>query len=91
MTDHAAEVRDAVAGAEACLDAFMAAFNARDLAAWEKTFNFPSVRLASGPMAMSAATKSSRTRSFISTISARPMAAAADAAAGPSFSSTRPT
>jgi len=50
MTDHAAEVRDAIAGAEACLDAFMAAFNARDLAAWEKTFNFPSVRLASGTM-----------------------------------------
>lgn len=46
MTDHA----DAIAGAEACLDAFMAAFNARDLAAWEKTFNFPSVWLASGTM-----------------------------------------
>ncbi len=32
----------------ACLDAFMAAFNARDVAAFEATFNFPSVRLASG-------------------------------------------
>lgn len=46
MTEHA----DAIAAAEACLDAFMAAFNARDLAAWEKTFNFPSVRLASNSL-----------------------------------------
>ena len=48
MTDHAA----AIAAAEACLDAFMAAFNARDIAAWQKTFNFPSVRLASNTMVM---------------------------------------
>ncbi|NBB16651.1 hypothetical protein GVN21_14905 [Caulobacter sp. SLTY] len=48
MTDHA----DAIAGANACLDAFMAAFNARDLPAWEATFNFPSVRLASGTLAI---------------------------------------
>lgn len=46
MTEHA----DAIAAAEACLDAFMAAFNARDRAAWEKTFNFPSVRLASNSL-----------------------------------------
>jgi hypothetical protein len=32
----------------ACLDAFMAAFNSRDVKAFEATFNFPSVRLASG-------------------------------------------
>ncbi len=32
------------------LDDFMAAFNARDLAAWDATFNFPSVRLASGKL-----------------------------------------
>ncbi|HWA30305.1 MAG TPA: hypothetical protein VG867_04380 [Rhizomicrobium sp.] len=31
-----------------CLDDFMAAFNARDVEAFEATFNFPSVRLASG-------------------------------------------
>jgi len=31
-----------------CLDDFMAAWNARDLAAWAATFNYPSVRLASG-------------------------------------------
>lgn len=37
-----------IAAAQACLDAFMAAFNARDLKAWEATFNFPHVRLASG-------------------------------------------
>jgi hypothetical protein len=39
-----------IAGAMRCLDEFMAAFNARDLAAWEKTFNFPSVRLASNSL-----------------------------------------
>ncbi len=32
------------------LDDFMSAFNARDIAAWQKTFNFPSVRLASGAL-----------------------------------------
>ena len=30
------------------LDEWMTAFNARDLKAWEATFNYPSVRLASG-------------------------------------------
>jgi hypothetical protein len=48
MTDRAADTGLAITAAEACLNAFMAAFNARDLAAWEATFNFPSVRLASG-------------------------------------------
>ncbi|MFO1014199.1 MAG: hypothetical protein U1E50_10600 [Caulobacteraceae bacterium] len=43
MTDHA----DAIAAAQGVLDAFMKAFNARDIPAWEQTFNFPSVRLAS--------------------------------------------
>jgi hypothetical protein len=46
MTDH----QPSVAAAMKCLDDFMAAFNARDLAAWEKTFNFPSVRLASNTL-----------------------------------------
>jgi hypothetical protein len=46
VTDHHA----AIAAAMACLDDFMAAFNARDLAAWEATFNFPSVRLASNTL-----------------------------------------
>ncbi|MDP1736821.1 MAG: hypothetical protein Q8L23_05215 [Caulobacter sp.] len=45
-TDHA----DAIAAAQAVLDAFMAAFNARDIDAWQKTFNFPSVRLASNTL-----------------------------------------
>jgi hypothetical protein len=36
-----------IAQAQACLDAFMVAFNARDLKAWEATFNFPHVRFAS--------------------------------------------
>ena len=40
----------ATAAALKCLDDFMAAFNARDLAAFEKTFNFPSVRLASNTL-----------------------------------------
>jgi hypothetical protein len=34
------------------LDDFMAAFNARDVAAWRKTFNFPSVRLASNALTL---------------------------------------
>lgn len=37
-----------VQGAMACLDAFMDAWNARDVDAWAATFNYPSVRLASG-------------------------------------------
>ena len=41
---------DAIAAATRVLDDFMAAFNARDIAAWQKTFNFPSVRLASNTM-----------------------------------------
>ena len=35
----------AIAGAEACLDAFMTAFNARDREALAKTFHYPSIRL----------------------------------------------
>jgi hypothetical protein len=46
MADHSAEI----AAAQKCLDDFMAAFNARDLPAFEKTFNFPSVRLASNTL-----------------------------------------
>jgi len=45
-TAHAA----AMAAATKCLDDFMAAFNARDLKAFEATFNFPSVRLASNTL-----------------------------------------
>jgi hypothetical protein len=36
-----------VAAAQGCLDAFMTAFNARDLKAFEASFNFPHVRFAS--------------------------------------------
>jgi hypothetical protein len=36
-----------VAAAQACLDAFMTAFNARDVKAFEASFNFPHVRFAS--------------------------------------------
>src|SRR5690349_6559514 len=36
-----------IGAAQACLDAFMTAFNARDLKAFEATFNFPHVRFAS--------------------------------------------
>lgn len=46
MSDYAAEI----AAAMACLDDFMAAFNARDTEAFEKTFNLPSVRLASSTL-----------------------------------------
>src|SRR5262245_60502951 len=48
MAGFAAEI----AAAQTCLDEFMAAFNARDLAAFEKTFNFPSVRLASNQLVL---------------------------------------
>jgi hypothetical protein len=41
---------ESVSAALACLDDFMSAFNARDLVAWEKAFNFPSVRLASNQL-----------------------------------------
>lgn len=34
------------------LDDFMTAFNARDVEAFEATFNFPSIRLASGKLVM---------------------------------------
>ncbi|HTQ12656.1 MAG TPA: hypothetical protein VMH86_02175 [Rhizomicrobium sp.] len=44
MTNHP----HAIAAAMKCLDDFMAAFNARDVEAFEATFNFPSIRLASG-------------------------------------------
>lgn len=43
----AAEYPNEVAAAQKVLDDFMAAFNARDIPAFEKTFNFPSIRLAS--------------------------------------------
>lgn len=36
-----------IAAAQGCLDAFMTAFNARDLKAFEASFNFPHVRFAS--------------------------------------------
>lgn len=39
-----------IAAAMAVTDAFMTAFNARDLPAFEQTFNFPSVRLASNTL-----------------------------------------
>jgi hypothetical protein len=44
------EFQTSIDAAMACLDDFMTAFNVRDLPAWEKTFNFPSVRLASNTM-----------------------------------------
>src|SRR5437899_10076865 len=50
VTQDTAEAQDAIAGAMQCLDAFMTAFNARDLEAWGRTFNYPSVRFASGAM-----------------------------------------
>lgn len=42
--------QDAIAAAMGVLDAFMTAFNARDVEAFEATFNFPSVRLASNTL-----------------------------------------
>jgi hypothetical protein len=48
MTDYPAQI----AAAMRCLDDFMAAFNARDVEAFEATFNFPSVRLASNRLVL---------------------------------------
>jgi hypothetical protein len=45
-----AQNQRSVDSAMKCLDDFMEAFNARDIAAWRKTFNFPSVRLASNTL-----------------------------------------
>jgi len=61
MADHA----EAIAGAQGCLDAFMTAFNARDIEAWDRTFNFPSVRLASNTMVILEAGR--RTQNMFST------------------------
>lgn len=46
------EFPEQVAAAQKVLDDFMTAFNGRDVAAFEATFNFPSVRLASGRLVM---------------------------------------
>ena len=46
MTDHTAAINAAMK----CLDDFIAAFNARDPEAYAKTFNLPTVRIASGKM-----------------------------------------
>ena len=47
MTDNTA-----ITAAQKVLDDFMAAFNARDVEAFEATFNFPSVRLASNTLVL---------------------------------------
>jgi hypothetical protein len=43
---------EAESGAMACLDEFMATWNARELTAHAATFNYPSVRIASGKIRM---------------------------------------
>jgi hypothetical protein len=48
VTEHVSEI----AAAMKVLDDFMTAFNARDMEAFEATFNFPSVRLASNTLRM---------------------------------------
>lgn len=50
MSDSVADHAAAIAAAQKVLDDFMVAFNARDIQAWNKTFNFPSVRLASNTL-----------------------------------------
>lgn len=47
VTPQHAKFTTEIAAAQDRLDAFMKAFNARDLAAFEATFNFPHVRFAS--------------------------------------------
>ena len=46
MSEH----QSSIDAAQKVLDAFMTAFNARDIPAFEDTFNFPSVRFASNSM-----------------------------------------
>lgn len=46
---HAADIESEVMRA---LDDYMAAWNRKDLAAWERTFHFPHYRLASGKMSV---------------------------------------
>ncbi|MGE0625922.1 MAG: hypothetical protein AB7I04_09440 [Pseudomonadales bacterium] len=46
--DRAAAVEEAESKAVAVMDAFLAAFNASDVAAWADTLLFPHVRMASG-------------------------------------------
>src|SRR4029077_18665282 len=41
-----------IEAAKVCLNSSLAAFNARDLVAYERTFNFPSIRLASNSLAI---------------------------------------
>ena len=48
MSNYGGQIAAGLAGT----DAFMAAFNARDLPAFEQTFNFPSVRLASNTLTL---------------------------------------
>lgn len=57
MTDH--EIT-----AMACLDDFMSAWNARDVAGWAATFNYPSVRLASGKVRLIESAASHRADTF---------------------------
>lgn len=47
VTPEHAKFAAEIAAAQGCLDAFMKAFNARDIPAYEATFNFPHVRFAS--------------------------------------------
>lgn len=48
MTDARTPTTESETAAMQCLDDFMATWNARDLAAHAATFNYPSVRIASG-------------------------------------------
>lgn len=48
----APEIASAIAAAQDRLDAYMTAFNARDVAGLEDTFNFPHVRLANGALTL---------------------------------------
>ena len=47
-----------------CLDDFMASWNARDLPAWAATFNYPSVRIASGTLRIIESAASHRPDTF---------------------------
>jgi hypothetical protein len=57
-------VTDSEGAALACLDEFMVAWNARAVAAWAATFNYPSVRIASGRVVLIESAASHRADTF---------------------------
>ena len=58
------KMTDSEQAAMQCLDDFMSAWNASDVAAWAATFNYPSVRIASGKVRIIESAASHRADTF---------------------------